>query len=530
MSYISVDSRWRLFGEEGWRVSLNLDKALIRSALIYDDRLVILYRTPDGHNAEMNMGLWPGYQDVMAAIRVRARDSDDQSGWSYLRLSYAGGEPDLTPQKIKGTKGDDVLYGGFGADVIKGGKGDDILHGERVADNHWVGGNDRLDGSKRDDVLNGGIGADRLDGGAGDDQLDGGDGADVIRGGSGDDVISGGSGKDILSGGEGADIFKLFSLAEQKKHDWDEVTDFELGIDRVQVDEARQAHIKYEFFLDQAGEHVSYVLLTDWVSMIIDDPFYHRTTVTYVDMAMKIEFADLSLSAFGDLLARAGGLKELITKGLPKYHYPDGAIIGTDGDDLLNGTPDDDAIYGLGGNDLLNGVEGNDRLYGGDGNDRLMGHRGDELLDGGSGDDTLAGHDGNDRLDGGAGNDFLAGGADNDILTGGAGADIFNIALDRTPTRNFPEGEPNPNHDQVTDFEVGIDKIGLSAKNYAHHGLNIRTLAQESGDLIGLVVQINGHEANNSLTVAFTEHFSTAEFNELVDEAGSLNELLLEVV
>ena len=294
MSYISVDSRWRLFGEEGWRVSLNLDKALIRSALIYDDRLVILYRTPDGHNAEMNMGLWPGYQDVMAAIRVRARDSDDQSGWSYLRLSYAGGEPDLTPQKIKGTKGDDVLYGGFGADVIKGGKGDDILHGERVADNHWVGGNDRLDGGKGDDVLNGGIGADRLNGGAGDDQLDG--------------------------------------------------------------------------------------------------------------------------------------------------------------------------------------------------------------------------------------------GADNDILTGGAGADIFNIALDRAPTRNFPEGEPNPNHDQVTDFEVGIDKIGLSAKNYAHHGLNIRTLAQESGDLIGLVVQINGHEANNSLTVAFTEHFSTAEFNELVDEAGSLNELLLEVV
>ena len=328
MSYISVDSRWRLFGEEGWRVSLNLDKALIRSALIYDDRLVILYRTPDGHNAEMNMGLWPGYQDVMSAIRVRARDSDDQSGWSYLRLSYAGGEPDLTPQKIKGTKGDDVLYGGFGADVIKGGKGDDILHGERVADNHWVGGNDRLEGGK---------------------------GNDVLFGYRGDDTLIGGKGDDVLNGGIGAD--------------------------------------------------------------------------------------------------------------------------------------------------------------------RLNGGAGDDQLDGGTGDDVLRGRNGNDRLIGGKGDD---------VISDGEGTDIFYIFL--TYREALLNGTPIYNHDQVTDFEVGIDKIALPAKHYAHQDLSIRTLAQESGDLIGLVVQINGHEANNSLTVAFTEHFSTAEFNELVDEAGSLNELLLEVV
>ena len=42
-----------------------------------------------------------------------------------------------------------------------------------------------------------------------------------------------------------------------------------------------------------------------------------------------------------------------------------GLIVGTSGNDVLNGTATDDLILGLAGNDILNGLEGNDILVGG---------------------------------------------------------------------------------------------------------------------------------------------------------------------
>ena len=148
-------------------------------------------------------------------------------------------------------------------------------------------------------------------------------------------------------------------------------------------------------------------------------------------------------------------------------------------------------------------------------------------LKGGRGKDILSGTDSSDSLKGGGGKDTLIGHGGDDVLTGGKGADVFHSFL--TYNEALLNGTPIYNHDQVTDFEVGVDKIGLLAEHYSHKELTVQTVST-GGELTGLLVQINGHEANNSLTVAFTEHFSTAEFNELVDEAGSLNELLLEVV
>jgi Ca2+-binding RTX toxin-like protein len=54
------------------------------------------------------------------------------------------------------------------------------------------------------------------------------------------------------------------------------------------------------------------------------------------------------------------------------------AITGTDGPEVLNGTPDDDEIWGGGGDDVLNGLGGNDRLYGGAGADTTNGGIGDD--------------------------------------------------------------------------------------------------------------------------------------------------------
>jgi Ca2+-binding RTX toxin-like protein len=65
-------------------------------------------------------------------------------------------------------------------------------------------------------------------------------------------------------------------------------------------------------------------------------------------------------------------------------------ILGSIGNDTLNGTASSDAIDGLDGNDAISGGAGNDQLYGGSGNDKLTGGAGDDSLDGGAGRDRAS--------------------------------------------------------------------------------------------------------------------------------------------
>ena len=116
-------------------------------------------------------------------------------------------------------------------------------------------------------------------------------------------------------------------------------------------------------------------------------------------------------------------------------------IPGTDGDDVLEGTPEadvvsgmrgDDEITGGDGNDLLRGgggtdsvagQGGNDEVIGGGGNDTVSGGPGDDLVRGRGGNDTMAGGDGADEMRGAGGNDQMTGAQDNDEMYGGNGAD-----------------------------------------------------------------------------------------------------------
>lgn len=72
-----------------------------------------------------------------------------------------------------------------------------------------------------------------------------------------------------------------------------------------------------------------------------------------------------------------------------------------------------------------------------------------ENLTGTPGDDNIFGLGGDDTIIGGAGNDFLVGGGGNDTLTGGDGVDTFVI-------------DDNQSGYRVTDFTVGVDRIGLN--------------------------------------------------------------------
>ncbi len=99
-------------------------------------------------------------------------------------------------------------------------------------------------------------------------------------------------------------------------------------------------------------------------------------------------------------------------------------IVGTRGDDDLDGTSRRDVICGLGGNDHLHGGGGNDLLLGDGGNDVLEGHGGGDVLVGGRGRDVVRG---------GAGRDVLrARDGIRDTLHGGTGRDTGRVdRLDR---------------------------------------------------------------------------------------------------
>jgi hypothetical protein len=125
-----------------------------------------------------------------------------------------------------------------------------------------------------------------------------------------------------------------------------------------------------------------------------------------------------------------------------------GEILGTAGDDVLEGGQDGDAIFGLAGNDRISAGAGDDSLEGGPGSDDLAGGAGadavtygdhdrvrvtiDDLAnDGADGEldnvqtdiEDVYGSPGSDRLEGAAGPNTIDGAAGDDVLLGGAGED-----------------------------------------------------------------------------------------------------------
>ena len=90
-------------------------------------------------------------------------------------------QADNSTNTLNGGNGDDLIYGGSGADDINGNADNDQLYG--------LGG---------DDIIRGEGGTDLLVGGAGNDTLAGGDDADVLYGNVGNDTLNGGNGDDIL--------------------------------------------------------------------------------------------------------------------------------------------------------------------------------------------------------------------------------------------------------------------------------------------------------------------------------------------
>jgi Raf kinase inhibitor-like YbhB/YbcL family protein len=97
-----------------------------------------------------------------------------------------------------------------------------------------------------------------------------------------------------------------------------------------------------------------------------------------------------------------------------------------DGVVTIEGTPGDDKpLVGTAGNDIIDGGGGNDTILGKDGYDILCGGPGNNKLKGGRHIDVMIGGPGNDKIIGGAGTDFGLGGDGKDTMKGGGDADMM---------------------------------------------------------------------------------------------------------
>lgn len=167
---------------------------------------------------------------------------------------------------LDGGAGFDRLVGGAGFDLLRGGRGNDTLEGQRGEDRLEGGhGNDLLFGGDGHDAIAAGDGHDTLMGGAGHDQMTGGRGFDylvggagydTLRGSAGNDTLEGGRGNDLLIGGSGADTFVF-----EKGDGSDTISDYQVGIDRLMVDEDLLGRSVTRFYDDIIQETASGVVL-----------------------------------------------------------------------------------------------------------------------------------------------------------------------------------------------------------------------------------------------------------------------------
>jgi len=182
-------------------------------------------------------------------------------------------------------------------------------------------------------------------------------------------------------------------------------------------------------------------------------------------------------------------------------------ILGTDGNDIVNGNEGNDQIVGAGGDDLLQGGVGNDWIAGGEGDDLLQGYDGDDNLFGGAGNDVIRGGAGSDELIGNEGNDILIGEGDGDFLMGSTGADQFILRGDTLATdAAFADRILDFNHSEGDLIKIayfngtqGMNAISLAAEDVNRDGIQ-DTAILCSGGVMGVMLSIDPTQINLNLT------------------------------
>jgi Tol biopolymer transport system component len=153
------------------------------------------------------------------------------------------------------------------------------------------------------------------------------------------------------------------------------------------------------------------------------------------DLAWSPDGARVAFVAYGDHCPTRRGLYIAAPERSNERRLTNECRLdGTNGDDFLRGSEDDDLVYAGAGNDRIEALWGGDMVFADLGNDTVRGDQGadtirggpgNDRLDGGTGADTIRGGPGKDRLDGDMGVDTLIGGPGRDRLSGGPGMDTI---------------------------------------------------------------------------------------------------------
>jgi Ca2+-binding RTX toxin-like protein len=122
-------------------------------------------------------------------------------------------------------------------------------------------------------------------------------------------------------------------------------------------------------------------------------------------------------------------------------------LVGGDGNDTLQGGPQNDLIIGGAGDDILFGDKRQDLVFGGTGNDQIFGE---------GGRDNLFGQDGDDGMDGGGQQDHLYGMSGADNLVGGVDDDFVNPAPGPGDTRDHND---RPHAGETRNVFAYVDKL-----------------------------------------------------------------------
>jgi Ca2+-binding RTX toxin-like protein len=213
-------------------------------------------------------------------------------------------------------------------------------------------------------------------------------GNDFMVGTSGDDTLTGQTGNDWMSGKIGSDTYVYASGdGSDTIYDADRA---QSGTDTLQLSNLNSGDVVLT--RDSTTLFVRVVATGEVIS--IAGQFGDLDTNSGEGRIEQIQFAD------GTVWDSAGIAQQL-------YQVTDGNdfLIGTSGNDVLNGLGGDDYLAGLDGNDTMDGGAGNDTMEGLNGNDTLYGGAGGDALHGGFGDDTLVGGTENDSLHGYEGSD-----------------------------------------------------------------------------------------------------------------------------
>ncbi len=380
--------------------------------------------------------------------------------------------------------GDDTVVGSDQSDTLLGFAGNDEIFG--------MTGNDVLDGGAGDDVLDGGAGADTVNGGAGNDtavfvvgQLgqadiyDGGVDTDTLRieltsaqhsdpailadlealetfiAENNDSTTAAGASQMFANLGLRVSNFEALEIFVDGKPlgENSAPTDIQMTGGTVEENSAAGTVVAALSAVDpDADETFSYRLVENGGGrfalvgsqiVVAEGAVLDFETTPTIDVLVEVtDSADnvfqktltISLGDVGEIVGTSGNDRLNGTDGNDVIDAGDGndRISGRDGDDTILGGAGNDRISGNDGDDTIDAGTGNDRVYAGDGddtviagdgNDRVYGWDGDDTIDGGDGNDYLSGGDGNDTLLGGDGNDRLSGGDGDDILDGGTGND-----------------------------------------------------------------------------------------------------------